>query len=199
VASPQRADEIFVIRRGVGDHGQAARPGELDDVSADRPGRAGHRHHLSRLQVQGIEGQLGSDPVEQQGGRLGVGRVLRRADHGSLVGDDLLGVGPAVRAHGDDQRDDPVSHRQPSASARSELVHDAGGVDPGNVRRCAVRQLGRAAARAEGGIGRVHGDRVDPDPHLTGARFGDGQLDDVQDAWAAEFGQADGLHGVRVR
>jgi hypothetical protein len=37
---------------------------------------------------------------------------------------------------------------------------------------------------------------MDPDPHLAGAWFGDGQVDDVQDVRAAEFGQADCLHGI---
>jgi hypothetical protein len=36
---------------------------------------------------------------------------------------------------------------------------------------------------------------MDPDPYLTGARFGDGQVDDMQDVRAAECGQADCLHG----
>jgi hypothetical protein len=90
----------------------------------------------------------------------------------ALVDHDLLGIGSAVRAHRDDEANDRISDSEAAIGVLANPVHDAGDVHTGDIGRRPVGELRGTAARTERGIGRVHRDGVDPDPHLTGAGLG---------------------------
>ncbi len=137
------------------DDRRAEAVGELDDESADSPGRGGDQDHVVRGEGRDVEQSDGGGTGDDHGDGCFVTQSVRDPVHGGHVGDGQLGVTarPAVRGHhvgadpapvhvGPDRRDHtghlPTedrrefgqrrSDRQPLPHGRLDLV-DARGPD----------------------------------------------------------------------
>jgi hypothetical protein len=130
--SSERGDQFGVGFAGVGDDTQAVGFGQLDDVAAVGPGRAGDRDGLTGLQGQLVEAHPGGETVHGHG--RGVDEVGSGWDPSDGVGrdHDLGRVGTAQLRGG--QRDGHHRVANMPVDAVAYLVDLAGRVHAWHVR-----------------------------------------------------------------
>jgi hypothetical protein len=146
--------------------------GELDDVAAERAGRAGDGEARAAREVHQAERQVGGEAVHGQARRLDQGHAVRQRGDLADGNADVLGLGAACAVGfgvGDDSGTDGEA-----GGVGSEGVDVAGEVHAGDVRRGDVGHVVGDDAGAQRQVSRVHGGRRDLDAHLAGAGPGRG-------------------------
>ncbi len=189
-----RPDQGLVGGRGIGDHGQPRVPAQLDQVAAERPGRAGDGEDRAGGERQLVEGPQRGEPVHRQRRR---GRVLdarRRPDDPAGRQHHVLGVAARGRADRHHHRHHRLPRGQLGVRSRPDLVDHAGDVHAGDVRGRHAGERRRVHAGTDEGVRRVHRGRVHSHPDLTGSGMGFRQVDDPQHVGSPEVVKTDRAH-----
>src|SRR6185503_13630928 len=186
---PDGGEKRVLLRAGGADHVRAARLRDLHGEMPDPAGCGEDQHAALRADSGRLDQRLPrGEAGERQRRGLDVAEALR--DQGQLAGGrrDVLGVRCGL-ARKTRHAEDPVAWRE-ARHAAAELLDDAGHVPADGERRLPEK----AATCADLPVDGVHPRRGDAHEHLSGARLGTRDVDELEDVRPAEGELANRTH-----